>query len=732
MKPKSIIYKDIVNLENCESEPIHVPGSIQPHGVLIATDENFQIQFCSANIEEYDLKASAVLQQNLTDLFDERQMNIINQLLAGIDDHTRVIEHILWQNSFFAVFAHRSKDQIIIELEKAINPDEELPFLNSLSFEFARYSAEAKNLKELSQKISQLIKSITGYDRVMIYKFDEDYNGEVFAESCEEHLEPFLGLHYPHTDIPPQARALYMRNLVRMITDVTYEPVPILTMIEDTEHHSLDLGLAGLRSVSPIHVDYLKNMGVGATLTVSLIHEDRLWGLIACHHYSPKHLSYYGRISSLFNGNLFSSQIRVQETAVNFDLKVKLEKHLNEVNSILNEDTTLDFDSEHFYKLTRSDGFYTVSDQRVIRCGELAKHEDVDRLFEVLKAKNLDYFCSRSVKNDLDFNADNISGVLFYRLDLNTYVMWLRQEMKEEVKWAGNPNKAIEKDINGLSPRKSFKAWKEIISNKSRPWKEVEKEMANSCIYQLQKHFSYLQSIKVQKQQEELVEKLQKANDELENLNWISAHDLKEPLRKIRIFSSILTDGRYELDSGTLKMINRINNSAGRMQRLLDDLLNLNRTKHIDAPLSEVCLEGVLRKIGEENDGVEHINYQIEPGLPLVQGHEILLQQLFSNLLDNAIKFARPKVKLTVNVSSRELDEGFVEISFKDNGQGFDNQYAENMFKVFHRLNDNTGIEGSGVGLAICKKVAEIHNGSIRAEGETGKGAQFFIKLPKA
>lgn len=733
MNVKSIVYDDIVNLENCESEPIHIPGSIQPHGILLAVDSSLIIKFCSQNIESKQFKASEILEKPLKNLFAKKDFDQIRSLFNQEDYTKGGIQHIQWKDSYYSVLVHKSEEHHIIELETASKEDTELTFLNSLSFEFARLSGEARSLKELCQKVSEHIKRITDYDRVMIYKFDQDYNGEVYAEAKEEELESFLGLHYPHTDIPPQARALYMTNHVRMISDVNYTPVPVLTSGKENTHKSLNLGLATLRSVSPIHISYLQNMGVGATLTISLIHEEKLWGLIACHHYSPKHLSYYGRISSLLQGQLLASQIRVQETAVNYEIKKELEKHLDGVQQLLRTDTSLNISSPHLPKLCRADGFICQSENQLIKTGELADIREAEQIFDALKQSGADYHCTKSVENELQIKTEKISGILFFRIDQSTFAMWLRKEVSQEIEWAGNPHKAIEKDKNGLSPRKSFKSWKEVIKGNSRPWTEVEKDMAKNCVYLLQKHFSYLNGKKIQKKQEDLLNQLQKANEELENINWISAHDLKEPLRKIRIFSSILTeDNRYPLEEKTLKMVERINNSASRMQRLLDDLMDLNHTKHVNPELSTVNLNTLFEEIVKGYEWDNHKQIRVAIDLPEVKGNAFLLTQLFTNLIDNSIKFVRENVPLIINVTWVDVNMEMVQITLKDNGQGFDNKYAENMFKVFYRLNDSRPKEGSGVGLAICKKVAEMHGGEITAEGLENQGAAFTLTLQKA
>ncbi len=186
----------------------------------------------------------------------------------------------------------------------------------------------------------------------MIYRFDEEYNGEVFAESKREDLEPFLGLNYPHTDIPSQARDLYLRNLIRLFVDVKYQPSPLMTVDRGIATENLDLSMSTLRSFSPIHTEYLKNMGVCATFCISIIHNKRLWGLISCHHYSPKHIAYYTRLAAHLQGVFLSSQINVRQVADEFEVTKDIDKKLSELHNALTkeEDAIIEESKLHLLK----------------------------------------------------------------------------------------------------------------------------------------------------------------------------------------------------------------------------------------------------------------------------------------------------------------------------------------------------------------------------------------------
>ncbi|WP_341225517.1 ATP-binding protein [uncultured Arcticibacterium sp.] len=733
MEPKSIIYRDLVNLENCESEPIHVPGSIQPHGYLLVVNDQHIIKYCSENWSKLKVLPPLLLESSLSSFLSKEDYSKFEELVfkEGYTQNGMIPLNVL--DSPMDLLVHRSGDFYILEFEPNEGHSKDIPFLNSTSFEFAELASQAKDLKELAQRSSELIKKITGYDRVMIYKFDEEYNGEVFAEAKEERLESFLGLHYPHTDIPPQARQLYMKNLVRMIADIGYSPVPLLTLNAEASHEQVDLSMSVLRSVSPIHIKYLQNMGVGATLTISLIKDGRLWGLIACHHYSPKNLSFYVRVSALLQGQFLTSRIGVQEIAMNYEKKMSLEVYLKLFQEKLNitESDSLDTPWDNLKLITQADGFFCNSTIFPIKHGEVLEEKELNRLMEYFNLDGSDYQVSNNLVKDYDSpEGGKIAGLLAFSLDVNTYAIWFRKEVKKEIKWAGNPDKAIEKDKDGLSPRKSFASWQEVVSNMSRPWDEVEIDIAKQTIFSLQRHLTYLRSKHVQKRQEGLLQKLKEANEELENINWISTHDLKEPLRKIRIFTSILMDdNKFELPESSQKMIDKINNSASRMQNLIDDLLTLNKTKYLQSDYDEVDLNSLIEEAFLEFEE-SNLTYSIAPNIPAIKGYAVLLRQLFSNLISNSIKFAAPIRSPHIDIDFEKVmndNNPYLRINVRDNGLGFENKYAGNIFQVFQRIHSNSNIAGSGVGLAICKKVVDVHSGIISAFGEADKGATFTI-----
>jgi chemotaxis family two-component system sensor kinase Cph1 len=286
----------VPTLENCSREPIHIPGQIQDHGFLIALDGTFRITYCSENVVNFfGITATELLNRpaGMLDSYLRRTEppNFVIQLikLAQSDQGFEPFNpYPLTINGLpFNLIISRSEQFYLLEFEPEFS-DLKADLQRVVGRSLSEMLSDIQPASILKKSVTK-IKEIIGYDRVMIYKFHADGHGEVVAEVKNDNLEPFLGLHYPATDIPKQARELYKKNLTRLIANVYTTPSPISTMLQ-ADMAPLDLTNSALRAVSPIHIQYLKNMGVASSFSISLVHEDELWGLIACHNYTPKFL----------------------------------------------------------------------------------------------------------------------------------------------------------------------------------------------------------------------------------------------------------------------------------------------------------------------------------------------------------------------------------------------------------------------------------------------------------
>jgi chemotaxis family two-component system sensor kinase Cph1 len=754
MKIKDIVNRDIVNLKNCDQEPIHIPGSIQPHGFLLGLNkQTCEVLFCSGNSEDFTgLTYTQLLGKPVSEIFGEAfaaELKECSELAIGVTKTFKV--PFAGEELEFVV--HQNDAHFIIECEAYENTPAQKNDFFDLSKEFLRYMEDTHSLKELCGLVADGIQKVTGYDRVMIYHFDKDYNGEVIAENKREDLESFLGLHYPHTDIPVQARELYIKNLLRIIVDVNYTPVPLYT-IDDGVNKNLDLSYCGLRSVSPIHVQYLHNMGVGATLTISLIHKKKLWGLVACHHYSPKYLSHEVRLAARLQGHFITSQIDVRQLNEQYEESLKINEYANELISRIFEinrhSLELIIKDENLLRLCNASGASILVDGAVYKKGLTPSDKDIMELSVYLaEHTNHTHFYTDSLANTLSqFKpiAEKTPGIHYFSLDNNSpnCIIWYKPESISEVNWAGDPTKTIEKDAGGLSPRKSFELWKQTLKGESKPWLESEINTSSNFGNVLQKHLSTVFLAEEEEKQRELAQILTETNAELENINWISTHDLQEPLRKIQIMSSFILEDELDIPKEVYDKILGMNRSAERMQTLVKDILKYTRLNYGKEAFEKVDLNSIIHEVENEvADSLKTKNAVITVSeLPVVDGVAFLIRQLFSNLIYNSLKFSdvsrTPQFKISSSVVSLESNPGsgnfsdYYRIVYSDNGIGFEKEFNESIFKIFTRLHPNTNqYAGSGVGLALCKKIMVTHRGFITANGREGEGADFYLYFPK-
>ncbi|MCF0073660.1 ATP-binding protein [Dyadobacter sp. CY261] len=759
MNIKDIVNRDIVNLTNCESEPIHIPGSIQPHGFLLGIKKGeSRIEFCSANSADFiAITPEQILGKHIRDIFSDEQASAFAHYVGkDVIDSAQPFVFSLNGTSFNTT-VHQVGGNVIMELEPFPDGTLHLPNLYNQTRNFVSILERSSGLSHLCQEIADETRVITGYDRVMIYRFDEEYNGEVIAESKRDDLISFANQKYPHTDIPVQARELYIRNPLRMIADISYTPVPLLTIDDssDKSNHSLDLSHSILRSVSPIHVEYLKNMGVGATLTISLLQNQKLWGLIACHHYSPKILPHYTRLSALLQGNFLTSQIAVREVAEEFNLGEEVDKALVESLTALHE--TENFmeachQSPSLLKLANATGAAIFYSGTIYTNGNVPDEQALLKLFAFLA----DAYPNKAFATDQLINmypdARDISkyaaGIIYHSMvSGQDGILWMRQEKIETINWAGNPDKAVVKNEDGvrLSPRKSFELWMEIVKNKSLAWRKSEVNAASSFSYALQKHINY-QIIRTQEDKNRaLNEKLRLANKELANLNWISTHDLKEPLRKIQIFASKVLDREDpDLSMQVKDSVERMRLAAEKMQLLIEDILTYSKAGSMEQVFAMTDLNEVLRNaLAELQDDIDEKRAIIRTeDLPALEIIPFQMHQLFINLIGNALKFVKhgeqPQVSITVsmvdgaNIPQANAPSGwqYHAIAFLDNGIGFEKEYEHRIFDIFQRLNPAHKYPGTGIGLAICKKIMENHQGFIGATSVPDEGSVFTIYFP--
>ncbi len=475
------------DLNTCEREPIHLLGRVQSFGYLIAFNADWSITAVSENITDlFRTAADEMLGRNVESLFDKTLVNRIKTTFLNINssDHSeRVTELDLFNTGeLFDLAIHLSGSSIIVELEKSTgNSQGQLQILKQM----VRKMTSTDHLTDLLALSAEHVALLTGFDRVMVYRFHPDGSGEVVAEHRNAAVDSFMGLRYPASDIPRQARALYKRNLTRLIADVNDPGVPIYP-----EKASIDLSISSTRAVSPIHLEYLKNMGVNASMSVSIIVDGELWGLFACHNYSDKYVSLCDRTLAELYVESFALELRVKLNSQNHtDTELSRQLHMKLVTSLNNDLSLFDNLKSHvnfIHKLIPSETLVLVVGGDYQVAGDPVNSEDIQLLVKRLnRSSQSGVFCVESLSEWLEDDltiADRFAGMLVVPMSRRPkdLLIYLRKEEPQAVRWAGNPEKPVELGPNGarLTPRKSFEAWVEMRKGYSAPWTDQQLALA--------------------------------------------------------------------------------------------------------------------------------------------------------------------------------------------------------------------------------------------------------------
>src|SRR5215468_1564174 len=481
-----------VDLTNCDREPIHVPGSVQPFGFLLALLSDFTVCIASENVSAFlGFEHSELMQRPITEVFSESAVKAIRtrvDYLAGPD----AVERMFWvqlqdAGKRFDVAIHFSGPYLVIEAEPSvIEPDVNSGELVRLMLGRVR---KTEGLRELAQEAARQVRILTGFDRVMVYRFHPDGSGEVIAEVAASGLEPFLGLHYPASDIPRQARILYQRNWLRIIADIDAKPA----VLKSTPTHSaalLDLSMSVLRSVSPIHIEYLRNMGVGASMSVSILRDGKLWGLFACHHYSPRHISFEKRTASELFGQMFSWILegRERESDIDYETRAhRMQERLMETAAMHahSKRAIIDFIGD-YRRMIQCDGIAVWSDDEITLDGATPTESEVQALIGFINRTSRGRICASAeiakVYAAGESFRDRAAGFLAIPISRvpRDCLIFFRREVLRSVNWAGDPNKSYLEGPLGarLTPRRSFELWQETVAGQSKPWSSADLQIA--------------------------------------------------------------------------------------------------------------------------------------------------------------------------------------------------------------------------------------------------------------
>lgn len=511
-------------LADCEREQIHLPGSIQPHGALLALNESqLEISHASVNSAEFlGFDSSDSLLGWKLDALGKALVTSVRQLLAN---HTLKIPRVVTlqldgnHSALFDCVVHRSATgQVILEFEQVCETDRALSMQLKSGVDAISAAASYQSLCDVS---AQLLKQVLGYCRVMVYRFDPDGHGQVFAEQCDTHLEPYLGNHYPASDIPQIARDLYLRNRVRMLVDVDYEPVPI------GPSGDVDMSMCHLRSMSPIHLQYLKNMGVASSLVTSLTIGGSLWGLIACHDAKPRGAGYPTRAAA----ELVSEVVAMRISALQSVTQTRIEHSIRRLDQSMIEVLAHDGDwakalfdnAQGLLQVLDATGAALTHDDEITSIGSVPDRGQLRQLTEWLdeNAAGQLLHTNQVAAEDSQLRSVNevTPGVLAVPVSNvgGEYLICFRPETVRTVVWGGDPRKAVETGAAPaeISPRSSFAQWRELLKETAIPWTQTEisaAELVGSSVRDILHQIRAVRALIAHNQLGTLIKQLERSN----------------------------------------------------------------------------------------------------------------------------------------------------------------------------------------------------------------------------
>lgn len=482
-----------VDLTNCDREPIHLLGAIQPVGFLIALSSDWQITRVSENVADFIGKTpDDLLGQPLSTVFLTKAMHDLRNrstVLRGANAVERLFECPLVEGfGAFDVAIHLSHGEVVVEAAPASG--EHGDATGMVRSMIARLD-QTESFAAFTKEGARQIRALTGYDRVMVYRFGDDGAGEVVAEAVRAGLGRFMGLRYPASDIPAQARELYKRNLLRVITDVNARPVPVVPT-KDGEGRLLDLSLSVLRSVSPIHIEYLRNMGVDASMSISIIVEGRLWGLFACHHYAARSPTFEQRSVAELFAQMFSMRLESRERQETVEYERRARDISDQLLGAVASDETLlkdpDWLADILTHAIPADGVGVWIGGNHAFSGSTPPLEDFRRIVRALNGTASGKVFATDHIGSIVEGAEEFASVAAGMLAIpisrapRDYVVLFRRELIHSVRWGGDPHKPVELGPNGprLTPRASFAEWKELVEGKSKPFTASERRVAET------------------------------------------------------------------------------------------------------------------------------------------------------------------------------------------------------------------------------------------------------------
>jgi two-component system, chemotaxis family, sensor kinase Cph1 len=754
----------VVDLTNCDREPIHIPGSVQPHGALLAVDpETLTIVQAGGDTNRlFGAEPFELIGESIVSLFPADRVARLQTVLSAEGPMMRPRHSftIISKDDAATIdtFVYRSGEALVLEFEPAgeNQPEDALALVQTM----LERVQQAETTQLFCQGLADQIRRVTGFDRVMVYRFLEDGSGIVDAEARGEDVESFLDLHYPASDIPRQARELYLHNWIRLIPNARYTPAPILPADDPRTRTPLDLSHSLIRSVSPVHLEYLANMGVVASMSLSIILGGKLWGLIACHHGTPRFLPHRLRTACELFAQMASAKLETRVAADEFEAQLRSKRIHEELLTRMSGEADLaeglTRHKPNLLDYISAEGVGLWLDSKYTSLGRTPRPDQVANLVAWLNQTAAEGIFHTDRLPQLYPPAAKFAEVASGLIALSVsktprdYVLWFRPEVLRTVTWAGDPNKPVETIDGGLrlSPRKSFSAWRESVKLHSRPWRGVDVQAAKTLRLSLmevilrridqisrERAEAQVKQIALTEQWQAVAAELKKeaqrralVEEELSHVLRSTVEDQEAERQRIsrELHDSLgqtLTLLKFGLDefSQALSDNDENRNRLTALKNLANDVgSQMNRLAWEIRPtaLDDLGLETSIRQLAETWS--ERLNMRFILRLAIKEQRlspniETTLYRVLQEAITNIARHANA-TRVAVILEVREKE---VSMIVEDNGRGF----HPNEAAASHTPSKHLGL------LGIRERLSLV-SGTLEVESAPGKGCTLYIRVP--
>ncbi len=738
--------------DKCEDEPIHIPESIQGYGFLIAFDyEDLKITVVSENTQEIfneqligkhflDLLSPEADERNFLNETFERVTK--NKIRLPIKLHLKADVLKPDTESDYLAVVYDSGERYVVELEPATEFRDTYSaeqFIKLYAMTVAPRFKEMTTLEEMANEMVSTIKYLTNMDRVVLYKFQEDFSGKVIAEAKSDDLESYNELHFPAKDIPSQARELYKVNWVRLTPDTELPPSKLIPTTEESDRKPLDLTRSLLRTFSPIHLQYIRNQGQRATFSISLVTDGELYGLITCHNREPSYIPQNVRLQCENLSQLFSWHLKAKEEELS---RLRFEKTERAVDAMLDKigpsnpiGKVVKNAEGDFLEALDTHGFLYYSEYETITLGQQLPVDLTKTIFSYAKNHGgFPYTCDNLFDDWPEAKQHGIAGIMIIPLfeKKKYFTAWFRKERKMKQRWVGAENETNEDSPKEkrLEPRTSFSVHERTITGYSKKFDNADINTA----HRLNRMF-LVYALEVQERMHISIQELEKQDKYRNEFLATLAHELRNPLGPIMSGASILETVD---DEGTRKRVTSIiNRQAEYMSKLINDLMDVSRITRgkVKLEFEKLNIHDVISEsleIVDQHVKAKHHTLDVQylsEGVT-VFGDKARLSQIFSNIIHNAAKYTNEQGQINVDIKK---EGSMVVVRISDNGMGIPEDRLKDVFNMFTQIEaHSTHTKGGlGIGLTLVSKLVALHHGSVSVTSPgAGEGSTFTVKLP--